>query len=262
MELVNSILRAMKILEILERQGKLSFVDLHARMDYPKSTLYKIISTLEQTGVITKEQYSGRYMLGVRLIELGNSAKMNLEIRDLALPVMKELHEKLDYATIHLLVMVGHEVMVIESYESANWYRYHFTYSLSIGVKAPLHCTGGGKAILAFMERSRVIEIINATGLKKFTEHTITNMEDFLCELDRIKKSGYAVSNAEHDNQIRTIAAPIFNSDGNVLAALSVLGLANVFSLDQIQAIAKQLMIAAHSISANMGYKGTFNQKS
>ncbi|MBN1835292.1 MAG: IclR family transcriptional regulator [Spirochaetales bacterium] len=253
MDAVNSIVRAVAILDTLEREGRLSFTEILRRMDLPKSTLYKILTTLERAGLVRKERISGRYVLGVKLIELGTSAKMQLEIREVAQPVMKALHRELDYLTINLVVRIADEIIVIECFESENWYRYNFSYPASIGIRAPLHCTGAGKAILAYLEPEQVEHII-AQGLERFTAQTITERGVLLEELQKVRAQGFAVGNTEHDEQIRTIGAPIFDQEGRVIAALSVLGIPSRVTLERVPSLAPLVVRAATEISTQLGY--------
>ena len=259
MELVNSIARAVKILEILQTEGDMSYIHLLKKTQLPKSTLFKILTTLEYLELVHKEKETGRYQLGMKLIELGGSARNQLEIRDIARPFMKRLNKELD-ATVHLTVVAHGEVLPIETFESENWYRHHFRYSPAIGVPAPLHCTAPGKVILAHLKQEEIEEIIRGKGLEKYTENTIISREVLLKELEQIVEQGYAESNAEHDEIIRSVAAPIWNHEGRVIAALSVLGVTSKITPERIPKIARLVVQATKEISRRMGYSETYSR--
>ena len=252
MELVNSIVKAAKILRLLETHGSLSFNELLRCYPLPKSTLSKTLHTLEVEELIRKESESNKYQLGNRLIELGSAARSSLEIRNICRPFMNKLHEALDL-TVHLGIIAHGEVLPIESIESGNWYWHHFKYPVSVGISAPIYATGAGKAILAFLQKEEIEEILSQK-LISFTKSTKSDKEELLKDLENIRKLGYAVSNAEHDEMIRSIAAPIFNSDGKVIASLSVLGLAQKINQSRTKEISKEVVSATKEISHIFGY--------
>ena len=252
MELVNSIVKAAKILSLLEEHGSLSFNELIRLYELPKSTLSKTLHTLEAEQFIRKEKETNRYKLGNRLIELGSAARASLEIRDICRPFMNSLHESLDL-TVHLGIMAHGEVLPIESVESGNWYWHHFKYPVSVGISAPLYATGAGKAILAFLQPEEIEQILDRK-LISFTKSTKSDRSALLADLDAIRERGYAVSNAEHDEMIRSIASPIFNSDGKVIASLSVLGLAQKINERKIEEISEKVLTATKEISHIFGY--------
>ena len=253
MELVNSIVKAVKILDMLGKKGPLSFNELLRLYELPKSTLSKILHTLESEELIRKEAESNKYHLGSKLIELGSAARTSLEIRNICRPIMTRLHEKVGL-TAHLGIIAHGEVLPIESVESGNWYWHHFKYPVAVGISAPMYATGAGKAILAFLKPEEIDQILSQ-DLIKFTESTKTDKASLLEELQLIRKLGYAVSNAEHDEMVRSVAAPVFNSDGKVIASVSVLGLSSKITSDKIQEISLDVMAATHEISHLLGFQ-------
>lgn len=256
MELVNSILRAARILDVLNDSGPLSYVQILHRLSIPKSTLFKILSTLESESIVQRDPEDGRYQLGMKLIELGGGARSRLEIRNVARPLMKDLNEEID-CTVHLTVVAHSEVVPLESVESPNWYWHHFKYPVAIGIPAPMHATGAGKAILAFLPKQEAETIIREKGLEGYTPNTITSKSKIWKEIDAIRKAGYAVSDAEHDELIRSVAAPVFNEDGKVIAALSALGVVSRLTRKRIVSIARAVVAAASEISRRLGYRET-----
>lgn len=253
MDLVNSIVKAVRVLDTLSANGPLGYAEILRRVALPKSTLSKIMATLEAEGLVSRDPQNGRYQMGVKLIEWGSGARAQIEMRKVAGPVMKALSEKLD-CTVHLTLLAHNEVLPIESVESGTWYWHHFKYPVAIGIPAPIHATGAGKAILAFLERGEVESIVREKGLRKYTENTITDLATLWLEIEKIRAVGHAVSNAEHDELIRSVAAPIWNHDGKVIGALSALGIVSRFTPDRLDAIAAEVVKAAAEISRRIGY--------
>ncbi|MEW5816617.1 MAG: IclR family transcriptional regulator [Spirochaetota bacterium] len=254
MDLVNSIIKAVRILDIIKEKGPLTYIEILKLYPLPKSTLFKILSTLEAEELIHRGPDRSRYHLGTKLIEWGGVARSSLEIRTISRPILKKLQEKLDF-TVHLTVVAHGEVLPIESMESGNWYWHHFRYPVAIGIPAPMYATGAGKAILAFLDQNEIDKIISEKGMEKFTETTITDPVLLRVELEKIRSRGYAVSNAEHDELIRSVAAPIYNNDGRVIAAISVLGLVSRITPERVPGIAEQVVEAAKEISYLLGYR-------
>ncbi len=254
MDLVNSILRAIRILDILKDSNPLSYMEIFKSMDIPKSTLFKVLTTMERADLIRRDPETSKYQLGVKLIEWGTAARSQIEIRKIAAPFMRTLNEKLD-CTIHLIIIVHDEILNIESFESKNWYWNHFKYPVAIGFSAPLHCTGPGKVMLASLSEADVTDLIRRKGLERFTENTITDEKALHEELEKIRRQGYAVSNAEHDELIRSVAAAIRNHEGTVIAAISVLGIVSRVTEQRVPEIAGLVVDAASEISRQIGYR-------
>jgi DNA-binding IclR family transcriptional regulator len=255
MELVNSIVKAIRILDLLKSQGTLSYIEILKQFPLPKSTLFKILFTLETEELVRRDRVSGKYELGVKLIEWGSGARSQLEIRKIALPFMQKLSEDID-CTVHLTVVSHGEILPIESFESGSTTWPHHLYHGGIGIPAPLHATAAGKAILAFMNRDDIEKTLKEKGLQKFTENTITSMQHLRAALADIRRAGYAVSYSEHYEMVRGVAAPIQDHDGKVFASLSALGIISRITPEWVPEIAAQVMAAANEISRLFGYSG------
>ena len=253
MDLVNSIVKAVRILDLLKKSGSLSYAEILKQFPLPKSTLFKILSTLEAEELVRRDQESSRYQLGVRLIEWGSGARSQLEIRQIARPFMKKLSDSLE-CTVHLTVMTHGEVLPIESFESGSSYWHNFSFPGGIGIPAPLHATGAGKAILAFLDRAEIDARIGKWELERFTDRTITDPDDLRADLGRIRDRGYATTDGEHDEMVRSVAAPIRDHSGQVIASLSALALASRFALERFPEIGRAVVAAADEISRLFGY--------
>ncbi|MGQ9630529.1 MAG: IclR family transcriptional regulator [bacterium] len=247
--LVKSVWRAVKILESFDRGERgMGVTELSRRLGFPKSSVHDILSTLEAEGIVERDPDSQRYRLGLKLFELGNMARSNLELRKVAVPFLKELNSRLD-ETVHLTVLDEGEVLYIECFESTKRLR---TYSV-IGVRAPLHCTAVGKAILAFLPEDEADEIIRRRGLERFTENTITDPQRLKEELARIRSLGYSVDNMEHEEGVKCVGAPIRNNEGKVFASISVSGPSQRITPERIPEIAELVVTTAKEISRRIG---------
>jgi len=244
-DIVKSVQRAVRILESFNPDVReLGITELSKKLKIPKSTVYNILNTLALEGIVEKNRENQRYRLGLTLFELGNIARANFELRSVATSYLKELNRQLD-ETVHLTILDKGEVLYIECFESTKRLR---TYSV-IGIRAPLHCTAVGKAILAFLPEDEVDKIILTKGLEKFTENTITDPQELKEQLREIRFRGYSTDNMEHEEGVRCVGAPIHNQEGKVFASISVSGPSQRLTLERIPAISELVMATANEIS-------------
>lgn len=248
---VKTVYRAIKILETIGNEGSKSVSELSRQLEFPKSSTFEILATLEREGILEKDHDRNTYHLGLKLFELGNQAKSELEIRRVAIPHMKSLNQQLD-ETVHLTIMDNWEVLYIECFESTKRLR---TYSV-IGVRAPLFCTAVGKAILAFLDPKEIEDVIRSKGLPKFTENTLTSRQALLADLKKTTGRGYAVDNMEHEEGVRCVGAPIRDHTGRIFASMSVSGPSQRINLTTIPTIAESLLAQTQQISRRLGYRG------
>lgn len=247
---VQSLERALKILEVLGKNPKgLGVTEISREVDLHKSTVYRLLSTLAKWGYVEQEKENEKYKLGLKIIELSNNVLSNLELRKVARPYLEELME---YANevVHLCVLRDGEAVYIDKVECPNTIR---MYS-QIGKRAPVHCTGVGKALLAFLPQEEAISILKTKGLPQKTPSTITSLEEMLNHLEEIKKLGYSIDDVEHEEGIRCVAAPIFDHTGQVVASLSVSGPDYRVTRERVPELAVKVKEIAQKISRRLGY--------
>ncbi len=249
---VRSVQNAIRILDILGRSEGLGVTRISQLLNLPKSSVHDILSTLQSEGLVEKNYERNNYCLGLKLFELGNMARNNLELRRIATPFLKSLNHDLD-ETVHLTILDGWEVLYIECFESTKRLR---TYSV-IGVRAPLHCTAVGKAILAFFDEEQVDQMIKAMGLPRFTANTITDRKALDREMALIRERGYSVDNMEHEEGVRCVGAPIRNHEGEVIASISVSGPSQRMVPDKDGETGRLVIGKAEEISRRLGFKET-----
>lgn len=248
--MVNSVLRAFSILTLLGKKGRMTLSQLCRELRIPKSTAFSILETLEKEQAVTREEETGMYSLGIRLLELGQEAQQNFELRRVASPVLQQLNREID-ETVHLTVLDNDVVLYVDCYESSKRLR---TYSV-IGVRAPLYCTAVGKAILAFLDQDEQSRVIQSLKFQKFTPSTITSKEALLIDLEEVRKRGYSVDNIEHEEGVRCVGAPIYNNKGRVCASLSISGPSSRITSERIEVFGHRSIAAAQEISRRLGFR-------
>jgi len=247
---VNSVRKALAILDLLSDGKKRSLSDIARELCLAKSTVSNLLETLTTERILERNRESGLYSLGIRLIELGYCTQTGYDLVRIAAPFLRGLNQEFD-ETVHLVLLDRDEVLYIDCIESHRRLR---TYSV-IGVRAPLHCTSVGKAILAFLSDSEIRGIISKKGLLSFTSHTITTEERLWNEIAIIREHGYAIDDMEHEDHLRCVGAPIFNVEGKVFASVSISGPAERNTLKRLEAMAPALLEATTEISHRLGYR-------
>jgi IclR family transcriptional regulator, KDG regulon repressor len=248
--MVNTVLKSFRILGLLAESSDLGLSEIARSLEMPKSSVHSILETLAAEKVVERDDATGRFHLGVKLVELGNRARLELDICRIAAPFLQGLNAEFD-ETVHLTVLDRDEVLYVDCIESRRRLR---TYSV-IGVRAPLYCTSVGKAILAFLGNDEIRRIAREKGLSKITATTIDSEDRLLAEVELIRKHGYAVDDMEHEDHLRCVGAPIRNARGEVFASLSLSGPAERNTRERIEFMAPSAVRAGMEISRRLGYR-------
>jgi len=248
---IQSVKRALNILSILSRHPEgLGVTEIAGKLDVAKSTAFRLLFTLQEEGYVQKDQQTDQYRLGLRLLQLGNEVAKSLDLRRVAHPHLKKLVE-LTGETTHLAIYDKGEIVYIDKIESTATIR---MYS-QIGLRAPAHCTGLGKAILSCLPEEEIDRLIATKGLRKYTENTLVTRETLLEALRKAREDGYAFDEEEHELGVRCAAAPIFNHEGKVVAGLSIAGPTTRLSKEKTRAFGPLVKQIALDVSRELGYE-------
>lgn len=217
-ELINSIINAVDILDILKLSNKeLGATEIAEKLGINKSSTYRILRTLAYTGMISKNSDTNKYKLGVKTVDLASGIVNSYDYKDTIFKYMKMLKEEVAETTV-LSVYTDLIGVCIEQIEVENTIKY----SSKIGYATPLHSGAAGKILLAY-QSDEIVDKVIENGLKKYTENTIISGNQLKKEIENIRNSGYAISYAETDIGVMSIAVPIFYKD-NLLYGLSIVG--------------------------------------
>lgn len=247
---IGSVIKAVMILEELAESAEgLGLTEISKRLNYGVSATYHILNTLKLHSIIEQDKKTKKYRIGVGLFRISSMAKRQYSLVYIAQPFLDKLRVMVD-ETSNLMVLDGYEVAYIAQSESTKLLKM-FT---QLGAKAPLYCTGGGKAILAYKPVSFQDLILSKISLQRYTDNTITTIEDLRKEFRLIKKQGYAIDNEEREEGIICVASPIFDCYGEVVAAISISGPSYRIKEKDLSNIISSVVLTAKEISANLGY--------
>jgi IclR family transcriptional regulator, KDG regulon repressor len=248
---VQSVDRALMILDILqENPSGYGVTELANRLDVSKSTVHRLLMSLLKKNFVQQNKENDKYSLGLKLIEYGQAVSENLDVRRLASPYLHKLAQSME-ETAHLVIPDQQEIVYIDKIESSQTIRMFS----KVGKRAPMHCTGVGKAILAFLPEHQIEDAIRTKGLRKFTEKTLSNRDDLLQNLNLIRSRGFSIDDEEHETGIKCAAAPIFNHNGEVVAGISVAGPIMRVTEDKLERMAEEVLHASSEISRLLGAK-------
>jgi IclR family acetate operon transcriptional repressor len=210
--------RAMSLLDVLaKRSDPVPLKDLAAATGLHTSTTHRILNDLV-VGRYVERVDSGLYQLGMRLLELGSLVKGRLNVREVALEPMRELH-KLTGQTINLSLQQGDEIVYIERAWSE---RSGMQVVRAIGGRAPLHLTSTGKLFLSVSDPRQVKAYAMRTGLAGTTRNSITQTDQLERDLAQVRRHGYSRDNEELELGVRCIAAGVYDDSGKLQAGLSI----------------------------------------
>ena len=250
--MIHSVLKALDVLEALAQGQHLwGVTDLSGRLGYSKSTVHNLLTTLKSRGYVELDTETKRYSLGVKLLTLSQSIRANVEIRDVAAPLLRQLGQ-LSGEAVYLTILHDDHSVYIYAIEPSG----RLANRSVIGLQVPLHCTAVGKARMAFLSEEEIDRIVKRVGLPRFTANTITDPVQLKAELELIRQRGYAVDREEHEVAIRCVGAPIRDETGAVIASCSVSGPTGRMTDECIAELAPEVMRVADAISRRLGYGG------
>ncbi|MDM5327614.1 IclR family transcriptional regulator [Neobacillus sp. CF12] len=245
---VKNALRILKSFSMDEPEKKVS--DISASLGLNKSTVSRTMATLASEGFVYKDPDTKKYCLGLSLLSLSSIVNSNTDVYRESYPVLSRLVDNLG-ETAHISVIDKLEVIYLQKVECNHPVRF----LTHVGRRNPPHCTSSGKVLLAYADEELVDRVLERE-LEKYTKHTITDRDKFRTHLKEIRKNGYSTSFEELNEGVNSLAAPIYDYRGKVIAALSVVGPKQRIQSHKIQAFAKKIITAAMEVSERMGYRG------
>mgnify|MGYP001201168837 CR=1 FL=1 len=244
---INAVDKALDLLELLAEKP-MNLLEIVERLNQPKSSVYRLITTFEDRGYINRVDGDGKYCLGLKTLELTK----NLLEDNTLLKVARSEMEKLANNTgesVNLGIISGEHILYVDVIEGSH----PLKFAEKVGTTGPIHCTAIGKVIASQLSEKELKNLLDKIKFTKKTPNTIDSKDKFIEELQRIKKKGYALDDEEIVTGARCIAAPIFNMFGNVKAAISISGAAHRISDDNLENLSSQVIEAANNISKLLG---------
>lgn len=252
--LVQSVDRAVAAMEILARDGWAGVTEISRELDIHKSTVFRLLATLERRGVVEQHAETQKYRLGFAILRFASSVRSSLDLARVARPTCDRLSRQTD-ETVNLAVLQErdvvyiHQVNLSSSRVSADW----------LGSHTPAHCSATGKVLLAHLPDRQAEEFLQLP-LQRYTPATITDPDRLRSELQAVRAAGYAAAAEELEEGLNAVAAPIRGPEGTVVACVSVSGPSYRLEVERMPEVATALIAAAAEISRRLGFLGDANE--
>jgi IclR family transcriptional regulator, KDG regulon repressor len=229
---------------------EIGVTELSRRLGIGKSTAHRLLHTLTEERLLERDPYTGAYRLGLAMYELGSVVSAHTDIHEACSPVIDELRNA-TRETVQVGVLDGREVVYVERRESPQTIRLFGR----VGHRNDAHCTSTGKVLLAYLPSQRLESLLSGWTLPAQTPFTITDMDRLRAELDAVRRRGWAEQVNETEMGAASIAAPVRNGLGEVVAALSVAGPVQRLQGESLKRFARPMLEAAAAISRRMGFR-------
>jgi DNA-binding IclR family transcriptional regulator len=246
---VQSVDRAISVLEILARNGGAGVSEVAADIGVHKSTAFRLLAALEDRGLVEQNHDRGRYQLGFGILRLASAIPARLDLVQQARPVLDELAAGLG-ETVNLAVLREHYVVNVDQARGTaavvaqNW----------VGQLTPVHATSSGKVLLAHLPDVDRARLLDRTDLPRMTEATITSRDVLERELAAVRVDGYATTFEELEVGLNAVAVPVCDHRGTVVGAVSASGPAYRLDAARITALTPDLFAGGRRISERMGH--------
>ena len=245
---IKSLGKAIDVIFAFTRERPSLTVDEISReLGFPRSTTYRLIATLRDKGVVRQKEGTDSYMLGARLLQLGDVIRLSLDLRHTALPFM-QLLVRMSRETVVLVVPTDRQATYLEMLESPEPMRV----IPSDGMSFPLHCGSTRRILLAHMNPEFQEEYLRGR-LRLYSAGTLIDKDELRSDLAQIRKRGYATSNQEIYSGARSMAAPIRDTTDRVFASVGIVGPAQRLTDERMEKLLPTLLECAEGISVALG---------
>lgn len=240
-ESIRAVERALEVLQCFTSQTpELTMSQISERIGINKSTVHRLLSTLEGKRFVERDPITGLYRPGLRLLQMASLALEHNNLRRLAAPFLQRLCSECR-ENVNLALLDGADVVYVDVIEGSQ----RVKLAAVPGQRLPAFCTASGKAILAFLPEERVRHVLER-GMPQYTRATLTSFEGFFEDIEQIRKRGFAISDQEFEEGINAIAAPICNQP---IASISIAGPAYRLTRERMLELGPSLLATARDIA-------------
>lgn len=250
MPIIQSVERALTIIDLFnEQHTELKITEISSKLNLNKSTVHSLLKTLKKHNYIKQDNDSGKYSLGLKLLERGQFVLNSMDIREIARKYLVDLSVNTGQTT-HLVILEGRFGVYIDKVEGASAVVYS-----RIGKRVPIHCSAVGKSLMAFKEEEEITTLLEDYDFFPQTDHSITDKHTYLKELEKVREQGFSIDNEENEPGIYCIAVPIFDHSNKVVAAISISTTKQTVTPELKEEIVNSLKQTCSEISKTLGNK-------
>ncbi|OGO61560.1 MAG: hypothetical protein A2032_01255 [Chloroflexi bacterium RBG_19FT_COMBO_49_13] len=243
-ESVRAVERALDVLLCFtKRTPELTMTQIAEQVGIHKSTVHRLLATLENKRFVQRDQDTGIYRLGIRILQMAYLTLEHNDLRRVSTPFMRHLCEQYE-ENIHLAVLDDIDVVFVNIFEGSR----RVKLAAAIGQRLPAFATASGKAILGFMPEGIVQRILDR-GMLQYTPYTLHTKDVILGDLKTVSELGFAISEQEYEEQINAVAAPIFDLEDQPIASIAVAGPAYRLTRERMIEIGPVIVTTARDIT-------------
>lgn len=255
---LSSVRNAARLLKEFSRGSReIGVTELSRRLGIGKSTAHRLLNTLAEERLLEQDPDTGAYRLGLAMYELGASVSAHTDLHNACIPIIDQLATG-TRETVQVAVLDGREVVYVERRDSPQTLRLFGR----VGHRNAAYCTSTGKVLMAYLPPPRLEALLDGWVLTPRTQFTITSMPRLREELEQIRRRGWAENINEVEMGVASLAAPIRNGLGEVVAAVSVAGPIQRLTQDSLKRFARPTVEAGLAISRRLGYRDTAARRS
>lgn len=242
--------RCFQIMDLCTRKnGPVSIGDVCSELDVNPNMAFRLLSTMQLSGYMDKNPSSGLYSLSMKNLKLSTTALQSHSLRMMTMPYLELLWHQFPKANVNMGIKEGDDILIIDRIDGQSLPRTYFT----PGKKIPFHCTGLGKVLTCMMKEDEVRALAERTGLKGFTPDTIVDIDSLLKELEKTRAERVGRDRNEFILNDNCSAVPIFNNNGDIVAAISVSALSENMSASEIEDCIPKLKETSMRIGSLLG---------
>ncbi len=246
--------KAVRLLDQFRAVDTLTLAELSERLRMSKSTVHRLLSSLEQVGFIERGSQAGSYRLGMKLFELGSLVQNRMRLRQIALHYMTELVERTE-ETAFLFILDGSHVLCIERVEG----QHVQSLAIKVGGRLPLNAGGASRVLLAFAPENVRESYLAQGSFHRFTQHTIVDPETLRRDIEKTREQGYALSHEDVTIGVAALGVPLFDYRGEAIGGLSLAGITPRWTPEHMAEMLQELKAMGERISEHMGWRRDIN---
>ena len=249
---VESIEKGLNVFSFIVNSKKtVGITQISKALNLSIGSVQRVTYTLQKLGYLRKDEEIQKYSIGHNGLVLGLGIVKGLDLKRVAYPYLKELSAEIN-ETVNLAVLDGIQIVYIDRVKTGQI----ININLSIGSQLPVYCTSMGKSLLAFLPNDELLELLNKITLRPITPHTITTKARLLKELEKVKETGFSVNDKELDIGLRSVAAPVRNEYGTVVAAVNIAVPSSRVTFEELRTeFASKVIHLSKVISEALGYR-------
>jgi len=245
---VRAVERALDILLCFNRKEPTrSLTQIAETVEMSKTTVHRLLATLENRRFITRDKTTGLYRLGFRFIEMASLVLQDVELHRWAQPYLRRLSDEFG-ETVDLSVLDGSHVIYLEVIESSQ----RLKLAAAVGQRLPAFCTASGKILLAYLPEEQVRKVLGE-NITEFTDRTTVSIPEILSQLRITAERGYAISEQEYEEGINAVAAPILDADNHPIASIAIVGPSFRLTKERLPELGESIRNMTQVISNEVG---------